>query len=129
MPCIKHIKDDIRREMDKLNCPLDADEVINDIFGNERLQLRGLADSKTTEEFREKVYQRQGLWGEEFHHYFNVFLSDDICHGMLLPLRRSLGLGDDFFYNNAAESLNNKYKQQIREKYTKCGAGTAAVSA
>lgn len=128
LPCIKHIKDDIRREMEKLNCPLDADEVINDIFGNERLQLRGLADSMTAEEFREKVYQREGLWGEDFHHYFNVFLADDICRGMLLPLRRSLGLGDDYFYNNAAESLNNKYKQQIREKYDESGAGTAAVS-
>jgi len=37
-------------------------------------------------------------------------------NGMLLPVRRDMGLDDEFFYNNGQERANFKYKSKITEE-------------
>ena len=43
--------------------------------------------------------------------------------GMLLPMRRKAGLKDEFFFNNAQECSNFKYKSKIKEAKVMTTAG------
>ena len=40
---------------------------------------------------------------------------------MILSVRRQAGLGDEFFFDNASESINHRYKVSIRNKKATCG--------
>lgn len=51
----------------------------------------------------------------QFSNYFRTYIQEDLKNGMLLGVRRKAGLGDEFFYNNAQECSNFKYKSKIRE--------------
>jgi len=44
-------------------------------------------------------------------------------NGMIISVRRSLGLGDEFFYNNGQECANFKYKSKINESKTQITKG------
>ena len=57
---------------------------------------------------------RPSRW-PEFSAYFRKYIEEDMKNGMLLSVRRNAGLNDDFFYNNAQECSNFKYKSKIRE--------------
>ena len=47
----------------------------------------------------------------------------DMKNGMIISVRRSLGLGDKFFYNNGQECANFKYKSKINESKTQITIG------
>ena len=59
----------------------------------------------------------------EFSTYFRRHIEEDMSTGMILPVRRSAGLRDEFFYNNVKECLNFKFKSKILEKEMVTGSG------
>lgn len=77
-------------------------------------------------EFDEKLLLLRPIWykrGQKatkskdtkfFPHFFKN-IAPDMKERMLLPLRRKAGLGDNFYYNNRSESLNERIKQRIRQ--------------
>lgn len=50
-----------------------------------------------------------------FSEYFRANIEEDMKNGMLLSVRRNVGLDDEFFYNNGQECANFKYKSKIKE--------------
>ena len=52
---------------------------------------------------------------EEFGKYFETYILSDFARGCLAGVRRSAGLGENFFYTNAIESTDNKLKTFIRQ--------------
>ena len=51
----------------------------------------------------------------QFVEYLRNHIEEDMKEGMLLPMRRRAGLKDVFFYNNAQECSNFKFKSKIKE--------------
>ena len=51
----------------------------------------------------------------EFGDYFVTYVADDMKEGMAPEIRRIIGLKDDFYYDNALECQNFRYKQKIEE--------------
>jgi hypothetical protein len=51
----------------------------------------------------------------KFFTYFNRNIAVDMKEKMLLPVRRNAGLGDNFYYNNASESMHDRIKKRIRQ--------------
>lgn len=127
LPCKKHVEDDIARKLVELGMKDEKDEILMDIFGSERNQQKGLIDSTSEDEYFAKVISVTEKWdtlerkktphkAPEFSVYFRRHIEDDMRERMLLHVRRSAGLGDEFFYNNGQECSNFKYKSKIREK-------------
>lgn len=58
-----------------------------------------------------------------FSEYFRANIEEDMKNGMLLPVRRNVGLDDEFFFNNGQECANFKYKSKIREEKMKGATG------
>ena len=56
-----------------------------------------------------------GMWREDLASYFKDYVADDLKKGMAPKTRRAIGLKDDFFYNNAAESNTFRYKIKVKE--------------
>ena len=52
----------------------------------------------------------------QFVQCFRDCIEEDMKEGMLLSTRRKAGLDDDFFYSNAQECGNFKYKSKILEE-------------
>ena len=44
--------------------------------------------------------------------YFKRFISEDMKRTMLKPVRESAGLGEEFYYKNAPQSMNARLKQK-----------------
>ena len=59
----------------------------------------------------------------EFSTYFKCHIEEDLIEGMILPVRRSAGLRDEYFYHNTQECSNFKYKSKIREKKMSSATG------
>jgi hypothetical protein len=51
----------------------------------------------------------------ELFDYFNANIAITMKDRMLLSVRRNAGLGDNFYYNNASESMNDRIKKRIRQ--------------
>ena len=127
LPCKKHVEDDIGRKISDLGLKDMTMEVLKDIFGCDKNQEKGIVDSADEEEFVAKVNSVvDKLWDHlekslhpakepQFAKYFRDCIEDDMKEGMLLPTRRDAGLNDEFFYNNAQECSNFKYKSKIQE--------------
>ena len=126
LPCKKHVEDDISRKLTCLGLGDLKEEVSKDIFGDEKNKEKGIIDSTNDDEFLAKVISVSDKWDDlermkypgkepEFAAYFRKYIEEDMKNGMLLPVRRSAGLHDGFFYNNAQECANFKYKSKIRE--------------
>ena len=116
LPCKKHIEDNMKAKMQSLQ--LDASEkkiILEDVFGSKIPPKRGLVDCNTTDEFETMMAEVTGKWDEQFTLYFNQCIADDIQNGMAPGIRREIGLKDDFFYNNAAECHNFRYKLKVEE--------------
>ena len=126
LPCKKHVEDAISRKIDDLGLKDIKNEVLLDIFGSDKRKERGIVDSLDEEEFTAKVDSLVEKWKSmekvifpertpRFADYFRDHIEEDMKDGMLLSTRRKAGLKDDFFYNNAQECSNFKYKSKIRE--------------
>ena len=101
-------------------------EVLLDIVGCDKNKEKGIVDSADEEEFVAKVDSLVAKWNSlekgifpakepQFANYFRDHTEEDMKEGTLLPTRRKAGLKDDFFYNNAQECSNFKYKCKIKE--------------
>lgn len=53
----------------------------------------------------------------EFHKYFIAHVAEDMKKKMISPVRKRAGLGDAFFYNNAAESKHQRIKARKGQMY------------
>ena len=58
-----------------------------------------------------------------FSDYFRRNIKEDMKNGMILSVRMSVGLGDEFFYNNRQECANFKYKSKNEESKTQTTTG------
>lgn len=127
LPCKKHVEDDISRKLTDLGKGAMKYEVLKDIFGNNKNKERGIVDSTSQDNFLAKVIVVTERWDaldksnhsdEEpaFSEYFRVNIEEDMKNGMLLPVRRDVGLDDEYFFNNGKEFANFKYKSKIREE-------------
>ena len=124
--CKKHAEDDVDRKLTSLGITGSSrDEFMADIFGRERTKEVGLIDSKSPEDLDTKLFALEKVWNEremecrstsnpEFLDYFKSYVMKDMKEKMILPVRRNAGLGNEFFYDNATESINHRYKAHIR---------------
>lgn len=74
-----------------------------------------LVDSGNPVEFDERLQVLKAVWNPEFWDYFVTYVADDMKEGMVPEIRRNIGLKDDFYYDNALECQNFRYKQKIEE--------------
>ena len=92
-------------------------EYLKDIFGDHKQNMAGLIDASSAEDFDTKLHSLTSVWEEqekeargtsqpEFSRYFTTYLAEEMKEKMILPVRREAGLGDEFFYDNAVESIN-----------------------
>ena len=126
--CKKHAKDDVDRKLTSLGITGKAREkFMRDIFGRESTKEKGLIDCLSEEEFDSKLLNLRSKWEKremkarqtskpEFVRYFDVYIAQEMKEKMILSVRRQAGLGDDFFFDNASESINHRYKVSIRNE-------------
>lgn len=104
------------RKMSALGLELaDQQNVLKDVFGSVKDKEKGLVDSVTSSEFDKKVQVLKAVWNPQFWDYFVTCGSDYLKEGMAPGIRRTIGLNDDFYYNNALKCQNFWYKQKIHE--------------
>ena len=119
LPCKKHVEDDISRKLCDLGSGAMKDEVLKDIFGDDKNKEKGIVDSMSQDEFLAKVIAVTEKWDvlekskhpdkeTTFSEYFRSNIEEDMKNGMLLSVRRNVGLDDEFFYNNGQECANFK---------------------
>lgn len=130
--CKKHAEDDVTKKLTSLGITGEArGKFMKDIFGSETTNEKGLIDCLSAAEFDAKVLHLKPEWKKrkmearktskpEFSHYFDVYLSHEMKEKMILPVRRKVGLGDEFFYDNATESINHRFKVAIRNEKATC---------
>ena len=126
--CKLHIEKNCTSHMSEFGISKRAmNEIKADIFGNDKTRERGLADCLSSAEFDAKLMSLQAKWEQletastnttkpRFFNWFKENKAIIIKEYMLYPLRRELGLGYDFFYNNPNESINNSIKKQNNYK-------------
>lgn len=123
LACTKHVQDNIKRKMSSLFIPEGQQaEFLMDIFGDR--SNKGLIDSDSAEDFDARLLSLRSSWDRkemkasrkespQFHSYFVANIASDTKEKMLLPVRRSAGLGDNFYFNNCPESMNSCMKKDI----------------
>lgn len=127
LPSKKHVEDDIIRTLSDLGLNDRKMEVLKDIFGSGKDKEKGIVDTTDEEGFVAKVRIVADKWdgieqrihsGKEpqFSKDFCECIEEDMKEGMLLSTRRKAGLGDEFFFNNAQECSDFKYKSKILEE-------------
>ena len=116
LPCKKHLEDDMKCKMSTLGIELvEQRSILKDVFGSVEDGEKGLVDSGNSVEFDERLQVLKAVWNPEFWDYFITYVADDMKEGMAPEIRRNIGLKDDFYYNNALECQNFRYKQKIEE--------------
>ncbi|CAB4003812.1 Hypothetical predicted protein [Paramuricea clavata] len=85
--------------------------------------MKGLIDSDDNGDFDARLLSLEKSWDEReiatgkdkplFSSYFVANIAEDMKEKMLLPVRRSAGLGDNFYFNNCPESMNSCLKKEI----------------
>ena len=121
LPCTKHVQDDVARKLTELELSSLKAAILADIFGSEARKEKGLEDSYSKNDFVQKADPLYWKWdaqekevrhgkNPEFSSYFRCHIKEDMLKSMILPVRRSAGLRDDFFYNNDQECSNFKFK-------------------
>ena len=130
--CKKHAEDDVDRKLTSLGINGEArDNFMRDIFGRESTKEKGLIDSLSEVEFDSKLMKPRPKWEKreieacstskpEFVHYFDVYVAQEMKEKMILSVRGEAGLGDEFFFNNASESINHRYKVSIGNEKGTC---------
>ena len=121
LPCTKHVKDNIEMQLKSLGIQDEEKKhIMNDIFGDHVNCRKGLIDSESVDNYHKKLEILGEKWcrvekGSEFFNYFQTYISDDMKVGMLSPVRKKIGLKENFYYNNAEECSHFKYKCKLRE--------------
>ncbi|KAK2554876.1 hypothetical protein P5673_023542 [Acropora cervicornis] len=116
LPCKKHLQENMKAKMQSLQLSgTEKNTIMEHVFGNELAQRKGLVDCDSAEEFEGMMAEVSGMWNEDFASYFKEYVADDLKKGMAPKTRRAIGLKDDFFYNNAAECHNFRYKIKVKE--------------
>ena len=116
LPCKKHIEDNMKAKMQSLQLNVtEKNMILENVFGTNIPTKRGLVDCNSREEFEATMAEVSKTWNEQFASYFEEYIADDIQRGMAPEIRREIGLKDDFFYNNAAECHNFRYKVKVKE--------------
>ena len=128
--CKRYAEDDVQRKMTELGIgPRERGEYLKDIFGDLTQNVSGLIDASSAEEFETKLHSLTTVWEKrekaarhtsqpEFDRHFATYVAEQIKEKMILPVRREAGFGDEFFYDNAMESINREFKTKIREQKT-----------
>ena len=86
-----------------------------DIVADEKTQQKGLINSTSGDEYFAKVLSVAEKWdtveqkkkthkAPEFSVYFRIHIEDDVRNRMVLHVRRSAGLGNDFFFTKTAKN-------------------------
>ena len=127
LSCKKHVEDDVTRKLDDLRVgALDKKEFLLDIFGSDARKEMGLIDASSSQEFDahlESLYpvwvkremEARGLSKEattEFYPYFLTNVATDMKTTMIKSVREKVGLGENFFYDNGPESMNDRIKKR-----------------
>jgi len=127
LSCKKHVEDNIKKKLTDLGISGDARaSFLNDIFGKDSKQEKGLVDSLSKEQFDAKLLAIRTTWDEreckarktvepKFFDYFSRNIAISMKERMLFSIRRNAGLGDNFYYNNSSESMNDRLKKRIRQ--------------
>ena len=128
LPCKKHIEDDISRKLSDLSKSAIKNEVLRDIFGDERNKEKGIVDSTSqviavTDKWDSTEKSNHPDKEPIFSDYFRRNIEEDMKNGLILSVRRSVGLGGEFFYNNGQECANFKCKSKIKESNTQTTPG------
>lgn len=106
----------MKRKMSSLGIELgEQRNILKDVFGSIEDGEKGLVDSGNSVEFDERLQVLKAVWNPEFGDYFVTYVADDMKEGMAPEIRRIIGLKDDFYYDNALECQNFRYKQKIEE--------------
>ena len=134
LPCRKRVEDDISRTLSDLGEGAMKEEVLKDIFGDQRNKEKGIVESTSRDEFLTKTIAATEKWElteksnypdkePAFSDYFRAKIEEDMMNGMILSVRRSMGLEDEFFYNNGQECANFKYTSKIKERKLQTATG------
>lgn len=130
LACKKHFEDDIQRKLTELG--LNGNErrqIVADILGSEVTQERGLIDRSSELDFDRDLAELEQVWNDrekearatsvpEFHSWFVRYQAQDVKEMLLYPVRRDIGLGYDFYYNNDPESVHRNIKSRQNYKAT-----------
>ena len=120
----RHIEDNIKRKLCKMGITGDKQNpFISDIFGDDIAHEKGLVDSNSAEEFEQSLQRLKPTWDQrellltasgeaEFFNWFVHYQATLIKERMIYSVRKTVGLGHEFYYNNAPESINNTIKRK-----------------
>lgn len=120
----RHVEDNIKRKLSKMGITGDKQNpFIADIFGDDIEKEKGLVDSTSAEEFEQSLQRLKPTWDQrellltasgeaEFFGWFVRYQATLIKERMIYPVRKAVGLGHEFYYNNAPESINNTIKRK-----------------
>jgi hypothetical protein len=127
LACKKHFEDDIKRKLTELAINgAQRKEILVDIMGSDVTRERGLIDRKSDFEFDQALDALQETWNArerearetnspKFFAWFKRYQASDVKQMLLYPVRRDVGLGYDFYYNNDAECIHRNLK--IRQDF------------
>jgi len=125
--CKKHFEDDLQRKLSELGVNDKAKkEFMADIFGSEATQQRGLLDGPSEREFEQDLAEFKAIWDTQereardtdnpkFHDWFCRYQAQDAKEMLLYPIRRDLGSGYEYYYNNDPASMHRNLK--MRQDY------------
>ena len=117
LSCKKHVEDDVSRKLVDLRIgELERKEFLLDIFGSDVRKEMCLVDSSSAEEFDSRLDSLYPVWVQremdsrgvsreattEFYSYFLTYIA----------VREKVGLGENFFYDNDPESMNDRIKKR-----------------
>ena len=127
LSCKKHVEDDVARKLDDLRVgDLDKKEFLLDIFGSDARKEMGLIDASSSQEFDARLESLYPVWVKremearglskeattEFYPYFLTNVATDMKPTMIESVREKVGLGENFFYDNDPESINDRMKKR-----------------
>ena len=130
LACKKHFEDDIQRKLTELGLNgNERSQIVADIFGSEVTLERGLIDRSSELDFDRDLAELEQVWNDrekvaretsvpQFHTWYVHYQAKDVKEMLLYPLRRDIGLGYDFFFNNDPESVHRNIKSRQNYKAT-----------
>ena len=135
LACKRHVVEDCKRKLRSLGISSEyLTAFLRDIFGSDANHEKGLIDSEGCMDFDAKLESLEKVWNSRektsrgtalsdsskavFHKYFVAHVAEDMKKKkMISPVRKRAGLGEAFFYNNAAESKHQRIKARKGQMY------------
>ena len=121
------MEDDVTRKLNDLRVgDLEKKEFLLDIFGSDARKEMGLIDASSAQEFDARLESLYPVWVKremearglskeattEFYPYFLTNVATDMKTTMIKSVREKVGLGENVFYDNDPESMNNRIKKR-----------------